>query len=440
MHQRWMLLAGAALFAAPLGHASPPRFPPPVPAALAPAPTSSQAFVDRPLASAGDLVLTAAPHTFRVTPLAANGTWGRAAPGGALAIVGTTDFTGLREGDAGRAFLHPGRRPLPVTDVAPLGAHFSPDGRYVAVESAVRARPVKKGGPWVPAHPTLTVLTVPDLRVVDRIDGADAHWSGPSALVLRRGAQPFKLDVGTGRAAAALGVPQPTFGCTSESFGPEAPCRRQLSTYVMTIDPTASRWLVVDDGWNGTVDALRLLDFRSGASRTVLSLANTGEKRQRLATAVSPNGKRVCSWDVEYSRPWEAPLTSALFCAQLEGGAVERIFVGTGKPGSTLFLDDDRLLFDEGDTVHLVDLLSHAEKRVIGLPPGAYAATPLGTGHAFVMGHPLVVVDLDARTTSPVGSPLPTGDVDVVDSTAGRFIVQLRASQGLPRPFFWIDR
>src|SRR5450432_2066865 len=119
-----------------------------------------------------------APAPARRTLIANDVDWAMASPGGAYTLVGTDTFTSREaEGSSGRAVLYPARRRLPVVGIDHRRTRFSPDGRYLVVSAHTAMFRPSPNAPDERASPTITVLTVPELRVVATTPGIDPYWT-----------------------------------------------------------------------------------------------------------------------------------------------------------------------------------------------------------------------------------------------------------------------
>jgi hypothetical protein len=142
-------------------------------------------------------------------------------------------------------------------------------------------------------------------------------------------------------------------------------------------------------------------------------------------------------------------VTSALLCATLPGGPLERV-VGGATPkearsrGASFWLDDQRLLVHFDGVYRLVDFGAGTIAKIVGLPD-ARVVTPLAGGHKFVLdrgvegGVGVTVVDLDARalTSGPAGEY----EVQAVPGNDRKMILHRRERfpKGAPQPFFWAE-
>ncbi|HSO34022.1 MAG TPA: hypothetical protein VLT33_15920 [Labilithrix sp.] len=402
---------------------------------------------DAPFTYTSDLVLAAARGKLTLSPLAADGDWASASPRGGLVVVGKSNDSGITQGDAGRGFLFPGRRPIPIPELEGRITSFSSDGAYLLVGAGYHHTRASAGAPWTPPNPTVAVLSVPDLRVVQQIAGMDPMWIGPSTVAFRRGNQPMRLDLARGGAPVAVGVAQTTYGCTYESFGPKTPCTSGNTTSFTSVDPGLSGWLVEDSctlvaGAQGytsmckPTEAVRVLDLATARSRTLVAVQGVED---HLFTYVSPNRSRACFWVT-------LPATISLSCMTLPSGKRETVFSGPTPAdarlgGTSAWLDDQRVLLLHDGTVTIADLAAHTLTRVVGVPAGAGSVTPLAGGKRLVFRHPgLAIVDLDARTwftgaggADPDAFPVPGSD--------RRFVLRERVSapRSAPQPLHWVD-
>lgn len=361
----------------------------------------------------------------------------KASPRG-LVVAGTTTTgsNGVVDAEHGRAFLHPGKIPLPVFAPSPNGTEFSPDGRFLLVASNLTFTRPAAGARAVRQSPSAVILSVPDLRVVQRVVGVDPSWVGPTTVAFRNGKQAYRLEVG--REPVAVGVPQGAFACANEDFSPQTPCRNDWYTNTVGGDPRQTFW-VTETYWGGdytqgTWERLDVLDLERGLFRTLVQIddpRNVAGLAMRNES-VSPGAVRACAVR-------EQPGRAELLCAALPNGAVERVMTFAKTPSETVWLDGSRLLVLHDGGRDILDLAKGTRTRVLGAPEGAKWATVLPGGHQIVLASPTVrIVDLDARTvvdTKTTSAWL----VEPVPTPGGGFYVSSKSAAGT-RAFTWIGQ
>ncbi len=407
---------------------------------LTPAAPPPASATERPLTALPDIEVRAAPAAIRVTALAADADWAHAAPRGRAAVYGMGDFTAReRAGTAGKAWLWPGDRPLPVARVEGRDTRFSPDGKHLVVTSDLSPARAPDGRSWLRADPTITVLRVADLGVVYADKGSDPRWTSPSTIAFRRGRRAFRLDLGA--ASRPIGPSQPTFGCAPEAFAPSAPsagCADDTWTSLWSIDRALSTWVVEDSSMSRHMVSLRAIDLATGVSRTIAKIHDHGEGASLRPFEPSPGGAHVCAWHVR----WGKPGTTSLLCAAGPTMRLERVLTFSGEPGGAAWLDDQRLFVAKEGAGHVADLEARTIRRVSGLPAGVSSPVALPGGRRVILGGTApVVLDLGARTVSPYG---PAGEGFVVEpapATDTRVIVRGARASGKGRgyAYAWVD-
>lgn len=396
------------------------------------APAASPRAADHPLRFVADTVVAEAPALPRATVIAADADWSHASRGGQLAVYGTSADAGRAAGEAGRAWLWPGARAIPVRGVDGRATSFSPDGRLLAVSSGV-APSRGPGGAFERARPHVTVLTVPDLREVFSHDGADPAWLSASSLAFREGTRAMRWDtLGGVRAASAA---QPSFGCPRESFGPLPKgerCEGDVWTELRAVDPTLSRWLVEEASATSGYAAVREIDLVTGVSRTVASIPDWGRRAVMSLSEPSPSRSRVCLTH----RALEPGQGMALYCAPLPFARLERVLSArwTSAPA---WLDDDRFVVATSDGSLVVDLAAHTKSHLVGLPDPitTLEALPGGQRVAVTAGAPRVL-DLARGTFTTFGRPGDRPLVEAVPGTDRRLLVRAAYARS---PQAWVD-
>lgn len=365
------------------------------------------------LTAAPDLVVQAATGSLRLTPFAADVDWALSSPDGRHALAGTELFTRReKDGTAGRFALYPSGKPIGLAEVGGRGHRFSPDGRYVLVASD--RRPVRDGRGWRAVPPTSTVLDTQDGRVVERFVGTDAQWVSSSTLAFRRGAQAFRIEVGSGAKETPIGVPVPDLACLEEGFaGGETRCASRVWSHVLGIDASLGAWVVEDESNEKGIDRIRVVDLATGRSRRIAGKADgTPPTTEGIVASVSPRGARVCTehfvWDPKPGPP--VATQTRLVCAVLPGGAPEVVLATADRQGIA-WVDDDRVLVQADGDVRVLDLRARTSTRIVGLPLAHRSLIPLPGGRRVLVSGgtdkalPAAVLDLQARTWTPFGGP-----------------------------------
>jgi hypothetical protein len=419
---------GAVAFAAAMAPAAAPAHP-----AGTARPITREPAVRYALRRLPDIVLTGlAPAHARRMVIADDVDWAMASPGGAHTIAGTDTFTARETtGNGGRAALYPGARPLPVIGIDHRRTHFSPDGRYLAVNSRTGMFRPSTSDPMGRANPTLTVLTIPDLRVVATTPGVDPFWMTPETIVFRRGREPFRLDVRAGSAPVPLGPPQASYGCPTESFSPWTPCRSDIWTTIMAIEPDGSGWIVNDTSDTTKLDTMRLLKFASGESHPLFAL-NEGDTsvRANFVSYEAPSKNRTC----EAHTSLGAPTGGELWCVQLPSEAEERIVVAD-EEFSARWLDGDRMLLYFEHGYGIADLRARTVARIVGVPATSKYPEPVALGTKLLFTSSGELVDIYARTIREVVPVSASNHLWVTDipGSEHRFLMRLTPSRGTPR-------